>query len=185
MAHVRRRQARTHLGKGALVKRRFQTLALLLVGAACLLFLWRHFFPNEEHRVRQCLADLAQAASVPDQPTAAAALLAGDRLRNRLTSDVVLDVEVPEIGRQTLADRPEIVRLALAAWEQFKGLNVQLVDVRVTLGPDRLTAAADLTVRASLPRDKNFFVQELKFQLRQEDRQWRVSRIETVRVLKL
>ena len=167
------------------MKRRLQTLVLLLVGAGCLLFLWRHLFPDEENRVRRCLAELARIACVPEKVTPAWTLLASDRLRNLLAADVVLDVEIPEAGRIPVMNRPEIVTQAVAALEQLRGLKVDLIDVQVTLGPDRATATADLTVKAALPGDKDFFVQEMKIVLKQENRQWRVSRVEAVRPLKL
>jgi ketosteroid isomerase-like protein len=167
------------------VKRRLQTALLLALTVGCLVFLWRHFFPNEERRVRRCLTELAQAASVPDHPTPAATLLAGERLRNLLASDLVVEVDLPEIGRHSVTDRAQVIHLALAAWDQLKGLKVELVDVRVAVAQDRATATAELTAKATRTGEKDFFFQELKLQLRQEDGQWRVSRVETVRVLKL
>ncbi len=167
------------------MKRRLQNLALLVLAAGCLFFLWRHFFPDDESRVRRCLSELAQVASVPNNPTPAWALLTGDHLRRLLAEDVVLDVEIPELGRETRIGRQEIVTQAVAALELLKGLKVELVDVQVTLAPDRASATSDLTAKARLSGDKDFFYQELKIQLKQEDRQWRVSRVETVRVLKL
>ena len=168
-----------------MVRGHLKSILLLLLAVGCLVFLWRHFFPNEERRVRLCLDSLARTVSVPDNPTPAGALLAGDRLRGLLAAEVVLDVEAPEVGRQTLTGRPEIMTMALAAWERLKGLRVELVDVQVTVAPDRATATAELTAKATLTGEKDFFVQELKIQLKQEDREWRVSRVETVRALKL
>ncbi len=167
------------------MRKRLPVFLLALVAAGCLLVLWRHFFPNDERRVRHCLAELAQAVSIPDRPTRTAALRADDRLWRLLADGAELDVQAAEIGSITLNGRPEIVELVMRLWGAIQGLRVELIDVQVTLAPDHASATALLTAKATVTGEKDFSVQEFKIQLKQEDRQWRVTRVETVPALRL
>ena len=166
------------------MKQKLQTLALLLVAAGLVFFLYRHWFPNEEKRVRQTLLKLAEAASTPDRSGTLASLAAADRLRDYFTAEVEVSVEAPGEGEFHAVGRAEILQAALAARNTFKGLKVQFLDINVALAPDRQSATAELTARVTLKGEADFFVQELKLQLKQEDRHWRVAKAETVRTLK-
>lgn len=165
------------------MKGRLQTIVLLLLAAAVLVFLGRRFFPNEEKRIRRVLMGLAEVASVPERATATGRLAAAERLRDLLCFDVELDVDVPGEGPQSLQGRAEIIQAAMAAREHLAGLKVELFDIRVLLDPDRSSATAELTARATLRRQKEYFVQELRLRLRKDPQDWRVCRIETVQTL--
>ncbi|MBI5384907.1 MAG: nuclear transport factor 2 family protein [Verrucomicrobia bacterium] len=165
------------------MKNKIQTTLLLLVAAGILYFLYERYFPNEEKVIRQRLAKLAEVASVPDRPTVTGNLAAADRLRDFLSPDIEIEVDVPGEGRQTMQGRGEIVQAVVAARTQLKGLKVALFDIHVTLDPGQETATAELTLRATHSGDKDFFVQELKLKLRKEDRLWRVWRAETMKTL--
>lgn len=167
------------------MKRKLQFILLLLIAGGCGLFLYRYCFPDHEKLIRQNLASLAKIASFPKRPTTTANLAAGDRLRNLLSADITLEVDVPLEGRQTLAGRPEIIQAVLAARANFNGLKVQFLDVSVLVDPAGQTATAELTARATQPGEREFFVQQIKFTLKNEDRHWRFSRIETIKTLKL
>jgi hypothetical protein len=167
------------------VKKKIQTILLLLVAGACLLFLYRHFFPNEEKRIRRMLGELAEVTSIPSRSTPAGNLAAVNRLRDFLTAEVEVDVELPGEHRHSLVGRQELVQAALAARANLQGLKVEFLDVAVTLDPGRETATVNLTVRVTQAGERDFLVEELKLALKQEDRQWRLAKAETVRTLKL
>jgi hypothetical protein len=167
------------------VKKKLQTSLLLLAAAGCLLLLYRHFFPNEEKRIRRMLGELAEVTSIPNRPTPTGNLAAVNRLRDFLATEVEVDVEVPGEHRHSFVGRQEIVQAALAARANLQGLKVELFDVTVTLDPGRETATVNLTVRVTQGSDRDFLVEELKLRLKQEDRQWRLTKAETVRTLKL
>ena len=167
------------------MKQKLKTVVLLLAALACLVLLYRHFFPNDEKIIRRRLAELAEAASIPEQSSPAAGLVAADRLRDFLTPQVEVVVELPHEGRHTFAGRQELVQAALAARATYGGLKVEFLDVRVTVDPGRATATAHLTARATLPAQRDFMVQELSLRLQKEERQWRVLRAETVKTLSL
>jgi hypothetical protein len=167
------------------MKRKLQVLLLLVVAAIALFILYRRAFPNEPRLIRQRLAALAGAASFSQRPSALANLAAGEQLRDFFTSDLQVEVDLPEGGHATLTSREDILQAALAARATLDGLRVQFLDVNVTVGPGHETATAHLTVKATQPGDRDFFVQELKLQLRKEEGRWRVFRVETIRTLKL
>lgn len=163
--------------------------ATRIVGLLILLGLgwvgWQHLFPNEERRVRRTLDGLAEAVSIPASESIVGTGLAVDRLLGYVTPDIEAEVDVPGEGRHTFSGREEIRDAALAARRSLSDLKVQFLDVDVALAGDRQTATVELTVKATQPGAKEFLVQEMKLQLRKEDRQWRVSRAQTVKPLKL
>lgn len=166
------------------MKQKLQTFALLLVAAGIVFFLYQRWFPNEEKRVRETLLKLADAASTPDSSGTLASLAAADRLRDFFTAEAELKVEAPGEGEFHAVGRADILQAALGARNRYPGLKVQFLDINVTVGVDNQTATAELTARVTLKGEKDFQVQELKLQLNQEDRHWRVARAETVRTLK-
>lgn len=167
------------------MKSKIQISVLLLLAAGCLLLLYQRYFPNEERRIRRLLAGVAQAASVPEHPSVTARLAAADRLRDYLTAGVEVEVDVPGGGRQTLAGRQEIIQGVLTAQAQLPRFQIEFLDLSVTLDAERQTAQTELTARVRQGADPNWVVQELKFQLKKEDGQWRVAKVETVKTLKL
>jgi hypothetical protein len=167
------------------VKKRLQTLLLVSVAATCVVVLYQRWFPNDEKLIRRRLDSLATLVSVPEHPTATGNLAAGDRLRDFLTADIELDIEVPGEGRHTVVGRQDILQTVVASRAGLGGLRVQFLDPQVALDPAQPTATADLTVRATQPGQGEFFVQELKLILRKEDRQWRICKVQTMRTLKL
>lgn len=164
-------------------------IATRLLGLVILLGLgwvaWRHFFPNEEHRIRRMLDGLAETVSIPAGESPVGTALALDKLLSCVTSTIEVDVDVPSEGKHTFSGRQEIRDAAMLAHQTLRGLKVQFLDVNVTLAAGKQTAAVELTVKATPPGAKEFFVEEMRLQLRKEDNQWRVSRAETVETLKL
>jgi len=146
---------------------------------------WQHFFPNEERRIRRMLDDLAQTASIPASQSVVGMGIAVDKLLSYVTVDIQVDVDVPGEGRHAFSGREEIRDAALLAHRNLSDLKVQFLDVNVALAADKRTATVELTAKATQKGAKEFLVQEVKMQLRKEDGQWRVSRAETVKVLKL
>jgi hypothetical protein len=167
------------------VKKSIQTGLLLLVAAVAVLVLYQRLFPNEERTIRQRLQKLAEVVSIPDQPTTAGNLAAGDRLRDFLAADLTLQLEVPGESRHSLTGRQEAIQAFVAARASLAGLRVQFLDLQVVVDPGRQTATVNLTARATQAGQQDFWVQELTLRLRKDDRLWRLVRVETVRALQL
>jgi hypothetical protein len=154
-------------------------LVLIALGV----WFWRVLFPGPETIIRKQLAQLARAASFPgnESPLAAAhhaATLAGFFSVN---AEVILNV--PGEGAHTFTGREEIQQAALFARSHLRALTVEFLDADVTVAPDRLSATVDLTARVRSPREPDFYVQEMRFLLKQINGEWRIVRAETVKTL--
>jgi hypothetical protein len=53
----------------------------------------------------------------------------------------------------------------------------------VTVAPDKQTATADVTVEAKVAGESDLFIQEAKFSFQKSQREWLISRVETVRTV--
>ena len=160
-------------------------IGLVVVLAAALGWGWRTFFPSDERQIRNLLAQVAQTVSVPADAKFVAGVLAADRLKGCFTPALEIDVEVPGQGRHTFNGRDELAQAYVAARGQFHGLQVDFLDVVVTLGPDGQDATAELTARVRQGGQRDFSVQELRMQLEKREKQWRINRVETTRSIKL
>lgn len=158
-------------------------LALFAAGAAAAVWLWTVFFPGPEKIIRKHLASVA--ADVSFSPGQNALFMANnaENLGGYFATNVEVTVDVPGHERQTFASRQEITQAALAAHQAVRGLQVQFLDVSVTLAPDGQSATADLTVKAQAAGEKDFYTQEVKFSFRKMEGDWLITRVETVRTL--
>ncbi len=152
---------------------------VILVGV----WLWPVFFPDAQKMIRQQLAAVARnASSNPNQnPLVSAAnaqLLAG-----HFSTNVEVQLDVPGRLRHTFNSRDEIAQAAIAACSSVNGIKVEFLDVNVTVGPDKQSAVADLTLKAQAAGDKEFIVQEMKITLQKSTGKWLITRVETVRTL--
>ena len=76
-----------------------------------------------------------------------------------------------------------MLQKAIAARGFTGGLKVDFLDIAVQVAGDKKSAVATLTGKARLGGEKDFFLQELKFTFKRVDRDWVISRVETVRSL--
>jgi len=158
-------------------------LALFAAAAAAAVWLWIVFFPGPEKIIRRHLASVAADVSFSSGQNALVMANNVENLGGFFATNVEVNVDVPGHERQTFASRAEITQAALAAHQAVRGLQVQFLDVSVTLAPDRQSATADLTVKAQAAGEKDFYSQELKITFRKMDGDWFITRVETVRTL--
>lgn len=168
-----------------MVKARLINLALLVLVAGLGVFLWSHFFPNEEKRVRKCLEGLQEAVSFEAGGSLAGTAADSERLRSLLAPDVEVEVEMPGGGREAMSGRAEIVQAAMGARQYLRGLKVELLDVAVQVEPGKDRAACSLTAKATQPGDRDYVVQEMRLELVKQDGQWRLRKAAAIRPLKL
>lgn len=153
------------------------------IAALLLVWLYSHFFPNEDKRVRRVLDGVAQSASIPAKVSPVTLGFNLDRLQGYLSRDVLVTVDVPIEGRHTFSGREELMEAMKAAWGTVRGVKVEFLDTNITFDESRQNATAELTAQVTQAGQKEFWVQELKFQLAKLEDQWRITRIETVRAL--
>jgi acyl CoA:acetate/3-ketoacid CoA transferase alpha subunit len=158
-------------------------IVLLAALAALGVWLWTVLFPNPEKVIRKHLAELARTVSSSPNESDLARLVAAHNVAGFFSTNVELNVDLPELGQHNSMDREEITQLALMARSRAGGLQVKFPDITITVGPDKQSAVADLTVEANISGERDSVVREMKFTFRKTGGQWLITRIETVRTL--
>jgi hypothetical protein len=158
---------------------------IVLVAALAALGIWLWFivFPSPEKVIRKRLVELARTASSASGESDLARLAAARSVAGFFSTNVELAVELPELARNSLMDRDEIMQAALMARSKSGGLSVKFPDINIAVAPDKQSAVADLTVQANVSGERDPFVQQMKFTLHKIDGQWLITRVETVRTL--
>ncbi len=160
---------------------RLALLAALLSGG---IWGWHRLFPGPEEIIKRRLAQLAQAASTSGDEGLLAKAAHVQKLTSFFTPDVEIVIDMPGQYSADITGADELTRMAAAARSMGKSIKVELVDVSVALGPDKASAEAHMTGKATVTGDRSLQVQELKAQLRKVDGQWLISRAETVQTLR-
>jgi hypothetical protein len=158
-------------------------IVLIAALAALGIWLWTVLFPSPEKVIRKRLTELARTASSSPGESDLARLAAARSLAGFFSTNVELQVELPELSQRDSIDREEITQAAFVARSRAGGLKVKFPDINVTVAPDKQSAVADLTVQANISGERDPIVQEMKFTLRKTDGQWLITRVETVRTL--
>src|SRR5436853_3317599 len=113
--------------------------ALVYVGY----LIWGFLFPNPERQIRKRLEEIAQAASFPAKESAPAQAMNANHLTTFCTEDIEVVVEFPGRSRHTATGREELFQGAMAARNFAVGLQVEFLDVNITMAPDKQSAVAD------------------------------------------
>ena len=163
--------------------KRLPRIVLLVLAVALLVLAYRHWFPNEEQRIRRMLSDVAREACIPANPKPLGNLAAAQKLASFFSPEVEIHVDAPSYGQHTLMGRDEIMQAVLAARANLKNLKVEFLDPNVALDASQESATVELTAKVTHTGERDFGVQELKFQMKRLDGQWRINRVETVRTL--
>ena len=146
---------------------------------------WRVLFPSPQHLITTRLMKLARTASFDPQDGALTRANKARQLLDLFTPDVQVEIDLRGYGQITFNGRDEVQSAVLAemAPGRWAGLKVEFSDISVVLGPDRQTAVANLTGKATLDGQSDFIVKEFNFSLRKVQRNWLIYRVETVKTL--
>jgi hypothetical protein len=104
-------------------------------------------------------------------------------LVDEFANDAEVIFDVPDAEARTLSGRDEIREAAMGGFANVPWLNVQFDNARAHIGPDKQTAEVTCTARATVGDSKDFGIQELRFELRKIDRDWLITKVETVKTL--
>ena len=156
-------------------------LAIICVGIA--LLVWLVFFPNHERLIRKRLTELAQLCSFPPNQPPLSALKDIQRAVSFFTPDVEIIINVPNFPVGKISGRDDLREKALAAHGFAGGLQVEFFDMAIKVAPDKKSAVATLTGKVRAGNERDFSLQELKFTLKRDGREWLVSRVETVKTM--
>ena len=161
--------------------------SLRILGALALVALgfwgWRTLFPSPEKVIRSRLKALAKAASFDSREGTIVRAFKAESVAEYFTLDAQIAVTSSGFPDVNLNGRNEISQAGLAARSRFTGLKAEFLDINVTLGPDKQTATAELTGKATIAGESDIYVQELRFKLKLVDGKWLISHVESVKSL--
>lgn len=156
-------------------------LVLVLAGAGW--WLWTFLFPSPEKVIRQRMVRLAETATLApnDNPIVRAAK--AQKLVDMFSPDAVIRLETDDFGGRSYSGRDEISEAAMAGFAAIRALRVEFLDVSVELDDNQLSATVSCTARVQFEDKKDFGVQEMLFTFKKVERQWVISKVETVKTL--
>jgi hypothetical protein len=160
--------------------KRLILLAIVIVAGA---WLWTVLFPGPEKIVRKRLAQAASGASFKSGENLLFTAARAETFADLFSTNVEVNIDLPEHGRHSLVGREEIMQAAAGARSEVKSLKVEFPDMNITVSPDKLSAVADVTLQVRAAGEKELFVQEVKFTFQKIGGDWLITRVETVRTL--
>lgn len=140
-------------------------------------------WPNDVRQIRQVIGQLAAAVSFSGRDGNIARLASIEATVALLTADAELQVDTAGFPARTLTGREEIREVVAMSRRAEEGIQVEVFDIVVTLGPGEGEATAALTASARSGATELVAAQEFEFRLRKVERRWRVQRIQAVRTL--
>jgi hypothetical protein len=155
----------------------------LVVLCALGVWLWMVLFPAPDKIVRRQLAKLAGDVSFSQNENNLVKIADAQSVADFFSSNVVVNLDMPEHEEQTIAGRDQITQAALLSRQQATDLDVKFPDINVTVAADKLSATADVTVQATVSGQANAIIQEVKFTFVKIDGKWLISKVETVKTL--
>jgi hypothetical protein len=158
-------------------------LVLLVALIAAGVWLWTILFPNPEQIVRKRLTQAAGEASFKSGENPLVSAARAETLAGFFSTNVEIKINVPEFGPRNFAGRDEIMQAAAGARSAFSSLKVEFPDMNITVGPDKLSAVADVAMKVQAAGEKEINVQEMKFTFQKIGGDWLITRVETVRTL--
>jgi hypothetical protein len=164
------------------MQKSFRALLVIALIAAGI-WSWRVLFPSPQNAIRSRLRKLAETASFQSGQGIIPKALKAQKLADYFTPDVTVIAEIRGYGADTWKGRDELIQNAAIRMQQLGALKVEFVDINVTLTPDGQSAVANLTGKATVPGERDFFVQEFDFRLKKIGGHWLIYEIETVKTL--
>ncbi|MDB6065643.1 MAG: hypothetical protein JWR26_1851 [Pedosphaera sp.] len=164
-------------------------LLFLIVVLGLGVWAWTIFFPKPETIVRKRLSQLAALASFSAGEGNFAKVARIERLGALFADQVEVRVDVPGFEAHSFDRREDLMQVAMQVAMDTKqvptGIKAEFLDIMVEVGPDKKSALVDLTLNAKIGDDRDMVVQELKITLKNLKGNWLVTRIETVKTLRL
>jgi len=164
------------------MRRRLPVVVLLILVAGGL-WGWVRWSQAPEHKVRRLLAEIQELLSFRASDGNLAVLADSRRLGELFTADAEVRVEAEGLPGETLSGREAIIQTAVAARRAAGDLDVELLDVVVTVNADGRSAEASATGRVRETEEREEWIQRLRFRFVETADGWRIARVETVRTL--
>jgi ketosteroid isomerase-like protein len=145
---------------------------------------WHFFFPGPERLIGKQLSQLARVATIAPNESQPGGLADAQKLTTFFTPDAELVVDVPGRLQHTFSGRDEIRDAAAGVRATLRSLSVEFFDIVTTVAPDKKSAVAQLTAKATMPGENVPEVQRIKAEFKNIDGEWLINRAETVKALR-
>lgn len=158
-------------------------VAGLAVLAGAGFWLWTVLFPSPEKVVLKKVRSLAATASVNSNDGAFTRAAKVSNLIGFFSPEAEINYDISGVGTGSLTGRDEIRETAAGGYTHISNLNVQFTDATAHVAADKQNAEVSCTARVSTGDSRDFGVQELRFQFQKLDRDWLITRVDTVKTL--
>lgn len=157
----------------------------ILVAAITFLgvWFWGVLFPGPDKLIRSRLLRTAQLTCFGAKQGMLSRMSSLIEFGGCFSPEAAVELEVTGYGQITLNGRGEIMRFGEMGRAGPGELKVEFLDMDVMLAADKQSATATLTARVTVPSDRDFTVQGMKFWLKKIGKDWLIIRVETVRTL--
>lgn len=145
---------------------------------------WHACFPDPKAEIRRRLDRLAQLASFGPNEGAVAKLADAEKLGGYFIENVQIKLSAPGMEEYSFDNREELIQAAFAARSAVRSLKARFSDMKIELTPGKAEAIVYLTLNADVGDDKDSIFQGLKFNIKKVERNWLITRIDTVSLLK-
>lgn len=158
---------------------------LLLLAALAGLGFWLStiLFPSPEKIVLKKMSNLAAIATVKAGDGNITRATKVSNLIGYFSTDAEIIFDISGVGTRTLSGRDEIRETAAGAFTQLTSMNVLIFDATAKVAADQQSAVVTCTARVNVGDGKDFGIQELRVEFKKIDREWLITRAETVKTL--
>lgn len=158
-------------------------IVLFAIAAGLGFWLWTILFPSPEKQVLKKISGLAETATFGADAGNFTRANKVSNLIGYFSTDAQIIVEISGAGRGSLNGRDEIREAAAGGFTRLKSLEVKFLDATARVAPDKQSAEVNCTAGVHLNDSKDYGVQELRFELKKIEDEWRITRVETVKTL--
>lgn len=158
-------------------------IALLAAVAGLGFWFWTMLFPSPQKIVLKKISNLAATSSFKSEDGNLTRAGKVSSIISYFSTDAQIVVNIAGLGQGSLNGRDEIREAAARGFTGLKSLDVKFLDATPKIDADKQGASVNCTAEIHVNDSKDFSVQELLFQLKIIDGDWRITRVETVKTL--
>jgi hypothetical protein len=159
-------------------------LLLLAVAGAIAVWLWFVLFPSPRTIVLKKISSLAAYANINAGDSVIVRAAKASNAFGEFAPDAEVVVDVPGEGSRTFSGGDEIRESLMGGFARVHSLKVAFVDAAATVAPDKQSATVTCTAQVTPGESTDTAIQELRFEFKKLDGDWRIVRGETVKTLR-
>jgi hypothetical protein len=157
-------------------------IVLAILGAMGF-WLWTVLFPGPEKIVLKKMAALASTATFSSDASNITRAGKASSVVSMFSTDAQIVFSASGSELRTISGREEIRELALAGFGGLPSLDAGFLDASAKVGADKQSAEVSCTAKIQLGGQKDYWVQEMRFQFKKIEGDWLITRAETVKTL--